>query len=47
MIGVLIKFILHLWMKEKCKCGVGSVIPPTVRKDLKALVVWHGGVGRQ
>lgn len=37
MIRVLVKFILHLWVKEKCKCGVGSVGSPYTKEGLKSI----------
>lgn len=37
MIRVLVKFILYLWMKEKCKYGVGSVGSPCSNEGLKSI----------
>lgn len=37
MIRILVKFILHLWMQEKCKCGVGSEGSPFSNEGLKSV----------
>lgn len=37
MIRILVEFIFHLWMKEKCKCGVGSVASFYSNEGLKSI----------
>lgn len=37
MIRILAEFILQLWVKEKCKCGIGSVRSPYSDEGLKSI----------
>lgn len=37
MIRILVELILHLWMQEKCKCGVESEGSPFSNEGLKSI----------
>lgn len=45
MIRVLGKFILYLLMQENTSVEWGLKVPPSLMKDLKALVANHSGIG--
>lgn len=45
MIRILGKFILYLLMQENTSVGWGLKVPPSLMKDLNALVVWHSRIG--